>query len=113
MAAAVALAEVQQALTWIGFGDQGQRDTICEEARLLSQENFVGLSETDIKDMSDEFSKRTVDQGQIAFRLRQTKLPIGIMHWVHDQHHCYWVAFIQDIADAEEFKQLLDTSFQS
>ena len=50
---ALALAKVQQELTWIGFGDQGQRDTICEEARLMSLENFVGLSETDIKDMSD------------------------------------------------------------
>ena len=34
MAAALALAEVQQALTWIGFGNQGQQDTICEEAGL-------------------------------------------------------------------------------
>ena len=57
MAAAVALAEVQQALTWIGFGDQGRRDTICEEAGLLLLENFIRLSEMDIKDMSDELSK--------------------------------------------------------
>ena len=62
--------------------------------------------------MSDEFGKQTVAQGQIAFRLRQTKLLVGIMHWVHDQDHCYWVASIQDIAGAEEFKQLLDTSIQ-
>ena len=46
----------------------------------MSLENFVRLSETDIKDMSDEFSKRTVAQGQIAFGLHQTKLLIGIMH---------------------------------
>ena len=73
-------------------------------------ENFVRLSETDIKDMSDEFSKQAVVQGQIAFGLRQTKLFVGIMHWVHDQNRCYQVASIQDIADAEEFKQLLNTS---
>ena len=29
----------------------------------MSLENFVRLSETDIKDMSDEFGKRTVAQG--------------------------------------------------
>ena len=34
------------------------------------------------------------------------------MHWVHDQDCCYWVASIQDIADAEEFKQLLNTLIQ-
>ena len=101
-----------QALTWISFGDQGQRDTIYEEARLMSLENFIRLSETDIKDMSDEFSKRTVAQGWIAFELCQTKLLIGIMHWIHDQDCCYRVASIQDIADAEEFKQLLNTSIQ-
>ena len=71
-------------------------------------ENFVRLSETDIKDMSDEFSKQAVAQGQIAFGLRQTKLFVGIMHWVHDQNRCYQVASIQDIADAEEFKQLCE-----
>ena len=32
MAAAAALAELNQALIWIGFGDQGNRDTICQEA---------------------------------------------------------------------------------
>ena len=51
-------------------------------------------------------------QGWIAFGLRQTKLLVGIMHWVHDQDDCYRVASIQDIADVEEFKQLLDTSIQ-
>ena len=78
----------------------------------MSLENFVRLSETDIKDMSDEFGKRTVAQGQIDFGLRWTKLLVGIMHWVHDQDCCYWVASIQDIADAEEFKQLLNTLIQ-
>ena len=60
MAAAAALAELHQALVWIGFGDQGNRDTICQEAGLLSFEDFDGLTEKDIRDMAEEFSKRTV-----------------------------------------------------
>ena len=42
MAAAQALAELNQALVMIGFGNQGNRDTICQEAGLLSFEDFVG-----------------------------------------------------------------------
>ena len=65
MAAAAALAELHQALVWIGFGDQGNKDTICQEAGLLSFEDFVGLTEKDI--MAEEFSKHTVAQGRISF----------------------------------------------
>ena len=31
MAAAAALAEIHQALTWIGFNTQAHRDSICNE----------------------------------------------------------------------------------
>ena len=44
MAAAAALAEVHQALQWIGFGNQAHRDSICEEAGFESLEDFVRLS---------------------------------------------------------------------
>ena len=73
MAAAAALAELNQALVWIGFGGQGNRDTICQEAGLLSFEDFVGLTEKDIRDMAEEFSMRTVPQGRISFGLRRIK----------------------------------------
>ena len=48
MAAAAALAEVHQALQWIGFGIQANRDSISEEAGFESLVDFVGLSEKDI-----------------------------------------------------------------
>ena len=48
MAAAAALAELHQALQWIGFGIQAHRDSICEEAGFESLEHFVGLSNKDI-----------------------------------------------------------------
>ena len=74
MAAAAALAELNQALIWI---DQGNRDTICEEAGFLSLEDFIGLTEKDIQDMAEEFSKRTVAQGRIPFGLLHIKLLLG------------------------------------
>ena len=112
MAAAAALAELNQALIWIGFGDQGNRDTICEEAGFLSFEDFVGLTEKDIRDMAEEFSKHTVAQGRISFGLRRIKLLLGVMHWVQDQDRCYRMASIDSIQDADEFQDILDVAIQ-
>ena len=112
MAAAAALAELHQALVWIGFGDQGNRDTICLEAGLLSFEDFVGLTEKDIWDMAEEFSKRTVVQGTISFGLRRIKLLLGVMHWVQDQDRCYRMASINDVQDADEFQGILNVAIE-
>ena len=112
MAAAAALAELNQALVWIGFGDQGNRDTICQEAGLLSFEDFVGLTEKDIRDMAEEFSKRTVAQGRISFGLRHIKLLLGVMNWVQDQDRCYRMVSINDVEDADEFRGILDVAIQ-
>ena len=112
MAAAAALAELHQALVWIGFGDQGNRDTVCQEAGLLSFEDFVGLTEKDIRDMAEEFSKCTVAQGRIPFGLRHIKLLLGVMHWVQDQDRCYRMASINDVQDADEFRGILDVAIQ-
>ena len=103
MAAGAALAELNQALVWISFGDQGNRDTICQEAGLLSFEDFVGLTEKDIRDMAGEFSKRTAVHGRISFGLRRIKLLLGVMHWVQDKDRCYRMASIDGIQDADEF----------
>ena len=48
MVAAEGLAEVHQALQWIGFGNQDHCDSICEEAGFELLKDFFGLSEKDI-----------------------------------------------------------------
>ena len=69
MAAAAALAEVHQTLQWIGFGNRAHRDSICEDAGFESLEDFVGLSEKDIREMADGYEKCTQAQGRIPFGL--------------------------------------------
>ena len=69
MAAAAALAEVHQALQWIGFCNQAHCDSICEEACFESLKDIVGLSEKDIQEMADGYKKRTQAQGCIPFGL--------------------------------------------
>ena len=112
MVAVVALAELNKALVSIGFGDLDNRDTICEEAGFLSFEDFVGLTEKDICDMAEEFSKCTVAQGKISFGLCRIKLLLGVMHWVQDQDRCYRMVFIDGVQDAEEFRGILDVAIQ-
>ena len=112
MAAVAALAEVHQALQWIGFGNQVHHDSICEEAGFESLEDFVGLSEKDIREMADGYEKRTQAQGRIPFGLRCFMLLIGVMDWVQDQDRCYRSTTTVDIADANEFREIIDISIQ-
>ena len=112
MAAAAALAEVHQALQWIGFGNQAHHDSICEEAGFELLEDFVGISEKDIQEMADGYEKCTQAQGRIPFGLQRIKLLIGVMHWVQDQDHCYMNASPGDMADANKFREIIDISIQ-
>ena len=112
MAAAAGLAKVHQALQWIGFGNQAHRDSFCEEAGYESLEDFVGLSEKDIQEMAGWYKKRTQAQGHIPFGLRHIELLIGVMHWVQDQDRCYRNSSTGNIADANEFREIIDISIQ-
>ena len=112
MAAVAALAEVHQSLQWIGFGNPAHHDSICEEAGFESLEDFVGLSEKYIREMADGYEKRTQAQGNICFGLRRIKLLIGVMHWDQDQDRCYRNASTGNIADANEFREIIDISIQ-
>ena len=85
---------------------------ICEEAGFESLEDFVRLSEKDIREMADGYEKRTQAQGCIPFGLRRIKLLIGVMHWVQDQDCCYRSASTGNIADANEFREIINVSIQ-
>ena len=103
---------MHQALQWIGFGNQVHRDSICEETGFKSLEDFVGVSENDIQEMADGYEKCTQAQGRIPFGLRRIKLLIGVMHWLQDQDHCFRSASTGDIADVNEFREIIDISIQ-
>ena len=62
--------------------------------------------------MADGYEKRTQVQGRIPFGLRHIKLLIGVMHWVQDQDRCYRSASTGNIADANEFREIIDISIQ-
>ena len=66
-------------------------------AGLNGFEDFRFLEEKDMRDMANEFAKRTVAQGRVTFGLGRTKRMIGLMHWVQD---CYRA---NDVPNHEHF----------
>ena len=77
-----------------------------------SLEDFISLTEKDIREMADGYEKHTHAKGCIPFGLCQVKLLIGVLHWVQDQDQCYQVASVAGIADADKFCQVIEVSIQ-
>ena len=71
-------------LQTIGFSDAMERASIMESG-LNQFEDFRFLVEKDIRDMADDFGKRTQANGRSVFGIgRIKKLSMGVMHWVQD-----------------------------
>ena len=83
-------------LNAIGFEDAVERNNIIV-AGLGDYEDFRYLVEKDIRDMADEFGKRTQVNGRIIFGLGRTKRLNGVMHWIQD---CYRT---NDVPDNNNF----------
>jgi hypothetical protein len=79
------LVGMESILQTIGFIEDEERTSIIQ-AGLVEFEDFRYLVEKDIRDMADEFGKRTVANGRIVFGLGRTKKLTGVMHWIQD---CY------------------------
>jgi hypothetical protein len=81
----------------IGF-DEDECGGIME-AGLSQFEDFCYLVEKDIRDMADEFGKRSIAQGRIVFGLGRTKKLTGVMHWVQDRFRA------NDVPDHADFNE--------
>jgi hypothetical protein len=81
----VPLEGVNFLLNAIGFNQVAQRDLIMA-AGLADYEDFRYLVEKDIRDMAEEFGKRTQPNGRIIFGLGRIKKLTGVMHWIQDCH---------------------------
>ena len=57
--------------------------------------------------MAESFSKRSPDANCIIFGMRRTKWLISMMHWAQDHQRCSEDPDLDDIANADEFKEAL------
>jgi hypothetical protein len=67
----------------IGFHNPVDRLHLAE-AGLATYDDFHHLVDKDIRDMAEEFSKRTVLNGRITFGLGRVKKLTGLLHWIQD-----------------------------
>ncbi len=74
---------ISAVLQLIGFENVVERNEIMV-AGIGQFEDFRYLVEKDIRDMADEFGKRTIANGRIVFGLGRTKKLTGVMHWIQD-----------------------------
>ena len=78
---------VDYLLDVVGFHDPAERMRLME-AGLDNYEDFRYLVEKDIRDMAEEFSKRTAANGRMTFGLGRTKKLTALMHWIQDCFRC-------------------------
>lgn len=80
----VALTEMEMALSWIGFNNPAQRNSLVAEG-FSELTDLLDVNEKDIRDMADGFMRRTAAAGRMTIGLRRTKLLIGMVHWAQDK----------------------------
>ena len=112
MAAAAAFAEVDQCLQWIGFTNVQHRNSIIDEGGFNCLNEFFDVTETDIRDMTESFSKRSPAANRINFGIRRIKWLIAMMHWCQDHQRCSEEPNIAGFANADAFKEALQVSAQ-
>ena len=112
MAAATAFAEVDQCLQWIGFTDVQHRNSIIAEGGFNGLNDFFDVTQTDIRDMAESFSKRSPAANRINFGMRRITWLIAMMHWCQDHQRCSEESDIADFANADAFKEALQVSAQ-
>ena len=112
MPAAAAFAEVDQCLQWISFTDVQHRNSIIAEGGSNGVNEFFDVTETDIRDMTESFSKHSPAANCINFGMRRIKWLIAMMHWCQDHQRCSEEPDIADFANADAFKEALQVSAQ-
>ena len=109
MAAAAALADIHQCLEWIGFGDIQHWNSIIDKGRFDRLTDFYDINETNIRDMAESFSKHSPASNYIIFDVQRL---ISMMHWDQDHQQCSEDPDLDDIANADKFKEALLVSAQ-
>ena len=84
MAAAAALANIDQCLEWIGFGDIQHHNAIIEEGGFDRLTDFYNINETYIRDMAESCSKCSPAANHIIFGMWRIKWLISMIHLAQD-----------------------------
>ena len=92
------------------FTDVQHHNSIIAEGGFNGLNDFFDVTETDIRDMAESFSKRSPAANRINFGMRCIKWLIAVMHWCQDHQRCSEEPDIADFANADAFKEALQVS---
>lgn len=97
---------MDQILTWIGFDNEATRLRLQTES-FESFADILEMSEKDIRDLADSYTRRTVADGRSIFGSRRTRYLTGLIHWVQDYERIGEQPTIDGIVGAAEFRAAL------
>jgi hypothetical protein len=97
-------------LEWIGFSIPATRERIRAEG-FETFDDLVTMKEKDVRDLAESYSRRTVADGRAIFGIRRIRFLIGLIHWVQDFGRIGEVPSIEGVANATEFRSVLDVAY--
>ena len=97
-------------LEWIGFNVAATRERIREEG-FETFDDLVTMKEKDVRDLAESYSRRTIADGRAIFGVRRIRFLIGLIHWVQDFGRIGQTPSIEGIANAVEFRSVLDIAY--
>jgi len=101
---------MNQVLIWIGFDDNvANRQALCSE--IAEIKNMVDLTEKDITELQESYTKRTQNAGQMYFGLQRTKQLKTTLHWVQDFARVSQVPTLEGLTQ-ESFKAAISIAAQ-
>ena len=101
---------IKQALFWIGFELEDERDAIMSDA-FTTLRDITVLSEDDIKTLSHSFASRTAADGRLLFGLKRTKYLKGLAHFIQDFYRISKTPSINGLSSTT-FRAALDVALQ-
>ena len=102
---------MDQILTWIGFDNEATRLRLQTES-FESFADILEMSDKDIRDLADSYTRRTVADERSIFGSRRTRYLTGLIHWVQDYERIGEQPTIEGIASAAEFRAALPEANQ-
>ena len=100
---------MEQTLTWIGFNTTASRDALHIDIDQF--EDMLELTEKDISDLENSYSKRTAADGRLIFGLQETNRLKSMIHWVQDFARVSETPNMDDLDEAS-FRDALGVAVQ-
>ena len=97
--------QIKQILQWIGFTSADDRNNIASDAFSTYTETAI-LTVKEITSLSDDYSRRTSNNGRINFGIKRIKRLQNLIHWVKDNYRTSLTPTIEDLT-GEKFLMAL------